>query len=37
MKIGKIATELDRTPGMVKHRMAKFIIDHSIREYLDKK
>ncbi|MEQ7314349.1 MULTISPECIES: hypothetical protein [Enterococcus] len=31
MKIGKIATELDRTPGMVKHRMAKFIIDHSIR------
>ena len=31
MKIGKIATELDRTPGMVKHRMAKYIIDHSIR------
>ncbi|EOS7906887.1 hypothetical protein EWY09_RS04685 [Enterococcus hirae] len=31
MKIGKIATELDRTPGMVKHRIAKFIIDHSIR------
>ncbi|EMF0106061.1 hypothetical protein OU489_000176 [Enterococcus hirae] len=31
MKIGKIATKLDRTPGMVKHRMAKFIIDHSIR------
>lgn len=31
MKIGKIATELDWTPRMVKHRMAKFIIDHSIR------
>lgn len=31
IKIGDIATELDRTPGMVKHRMAKFIIDHSIR------
>ncbi|EOS7998974.1 hypothetical protein DW624_RS00095 [Enterococcus hirae] len=31
MKIGKIATELDWTSEMVKHRMAKFIIDHSIR------
>ena len=31
IKIGDIATELDWTPRMVKHRMAKFIIDHSIR------
>ncbi|EOS7801066.1 hypothetical protein ACLM5A_02080 [Enterococcus hirae] len=31
MKIGEIATELGWTPGMVKHRMAKFIIDHSIK------
>ncbi|EOS7954474.1 hypothetical protein ACQZP4_000707 [Enterococcus hirae] len=31
IKIGDIATELDWIPRMVKHRMAKFIIDHSIR------
>ena len=31
IKIGDIANELDWTPRMVKHRMAKFIIDHSIR------
>lgn len=31
MKIGKIATEQETDLSMVKHRMAKFIIDHSIR------
>ncbi|HGF7173305.1 hypothetical protein [Enterococcus hirae] len=31
IKIGDIATELDWTPGMVKHRMAEFIIQHSIK------
>lgn len=31
IKIGDIATELDWTPRMVKHRMAEFIIQHSIK------
>ncbi|NAB48879.1 hypothetical protein GUJ45_02460 [Enterococcus hirae] len=31
IKIGDIATELDWTPRMVRHRMAEFIIQHSIK------
>ncbi|EOH8706392.1 hypothetical protein ACMDXV_000137 [Enterococcus hirae] len=31
IKIGDIATKLDWTPRMVKHRMAEFIIQHSIK------